>query len=219
MDAITSRAAAAPDAVLARNAASDATAAGDKRGLNRAAMMKLLLEMGRLQDETVRLRARVQELESLADTDPLTDVLNRRAFMRELERLIAQVDRYGGELSLVYFDIDDLKGLNDRLGHEAGDAAIAHVAHTLKRNTRASDLIGRMGGDEFVVALVYAAGAAAQARGADLSTAISETPLKLEGAAVTVRCAWGAHGLRSNDDARSAVAAADAAMYAVKHAA
>ncbi len=182
----------------------------------RAEMLRLLVEMGRLHDEAARLRRRVAELEALADTDPLADVLNRRAFLREFDRMIAHAARYGGAVSLIYLDLDAFKSVNDRFGHAAGDAVIRHVAQILRRRTRASDIVGRMGGDEFTVALSHADHAAALARAFDLCRAIAADPADFEGRAVTVTCTCGAEAVRPGEMAQHVVARADEAMYARK---
>jgi predicted signal transduction protein with EAL and GGDEF domain len=85
-----------------------------------AAMGVLLSEIDDLRAEIGRLKARLAEAEGLADRDALTPVLNRRALLRELGRIQTFVQRYGAAASLVYFDLDGLKGVNDRYGHPAG---------------------------------------------------------------------------------------------------
>lgn len=182
-------------------------------------MVRLLMEMGRLQDEAARLRQRIAELEALADTDPLAEVLNRRAFLREFDRMIAFATRHGGAVSLIYLDLDDFKSVNDRFGHAAGDAVIRHVAALLRANTRACDLVGRMGGDEFTVGLSQADAAAAAARAQDLARTIQRTPAIHDDRPITVTCACGAEAVRPGQSADQVLARADAAMYARKHAA
>src|SRR5581483_1972703 len=103
--------------------------------------------------ELVQANARIVELERLADEDALMPVANRRAFVRELSRMIAFTQRYGLPSSVVYFDINGMKQINDSHGHTAGDAALQHIAKILVDNIRSSDLVGRLGGDEFAVIL------------------------------------------------------------------
>ncbi len=121
-----------------------------------AAVQNLLSEIDELRGEVGRLKGRLAEVEDLADRDALTPLLNRRALLRELARIRTFSQRYGSPASLVYFDLDDLKGVNDRLGHAAGDAALKAVAERLLAHVRESDIVGRMGGDEFAVILVQA---------------------------------------------------------------
>jgi diguanylate cyclase (GGDEF)-like protein len=90
-------------------------------------------------------------LREQARTDPLTGLLNRRAFTERLHDEVARAARYGTPLSLLLLDLDGLKGLNDRAGHHAGDAALRTLARCLHSGSRSADLGARWGGDEFVV--------------------------------------------------------------------
>jgi diguanylate cyclase (GGDEF)-like protein len=118
------------------------------------AIQRLLDEVQQLHEELEGLRERVKSAEALADADPLVPLRNRRSFVRELERMIAYAERQEHSVALLMLDVDDLKPINDRGGHAAGDAAIQQVAATLIDCTRASDLLGRLGGDEFGVVLM-----------------------------------------------------------------
>lgn len=90
-------------------------------------------------------------LQRMSLTDPLTGLANRRHFDKRLREELARCERYSQPLALMFLDIDDLKSVNDRKGHEAGDNAIRAVARTLIRCCRATDLAARIGGDEFGV--------------------------------------------------------------------
>ena len=114
-------------------------------------LASLLAENERLKRELAVVRARVSDLEARADVDPLLDILNRRGFERELKRALAHVKRYGTEAALMFVDLDGFKGVNDRYGHGAGDALLKAVARELVGHVRASDVVGRLGGDEFGV--------------------------------------------------------------------
>jgi diguanylate cyclase (GGDEF)-like protein len=94
------------------------------------------------------------ELAHRARHDPLTDLLNHSAFMRELALELERADRYGHGVTLVFFDFDSFKQINDTLGHREGDRALRRIAELLRADLRRSDLAGRMGGDEFATFLI-----------------------------------------------------------------
>ena len=181
-----------------------------------AAVQTLLTEIDDLRGEVARLKARLAETEGLADRDALTPLLNRRALLRELGRIRTFAQRYGSPASLVYFDLDDLKGVNDRFGHAAGDAAIKAVADRLLANVRESDLVGRMGGDEFAVILVQADHATAEGKAAQLARAIEAEPLNFGDWSAPLHVSWGVREITQDLEPEAIVADADAAMYSRK---
>ena len=89
--------------------------------------------------------------ESLADTDPLTGLANRRFFMEQLERECSRAQRYPEPFTIAYFDLDNFKYVNDTLGHDAGDELLTVVSSTLSSSVRTVDFSARLGGDEFAV--------------------------------------------------------------------
>jgi len=89
--------------------------------------------------------------ESLADTDPLTGLSNRRFFMEQLEREYARMQRYPEPFTIAYFDLDNFKYINDSMGHDEGDALLLAVSTTLSSSIRTVDFAARLGGDEFAV--------------------------------------------------------------------
>ncbi len=108
--------------------------------------------LSQMQDVTERRRHEA-ELRHMADHDPLTGLLNRRAFERELERHVAYVERYGPKGAAIVLDLDHFKTVNDTLGHSAGDELIVRVAQSLRSRLRESDVLARLGGDEFAILL------------------------------------------------------------------
>lgn len=170
-------------------------------------------DVTKLEAEVEALRRRVAELELLADRDPSTPLLNRRAFTRELSRALAFQLRYGGEAAVAFFDLDGLKRINDSYGHGAGDAAIAAVAQTLVDNVRETDVAGRLGGDEFAVLLVQAPLEAGRAKAADLAARIAAEPLVFEGRSIPLSASVGVQALNLDLSPAQILAAADAAMY------
>lgn len=105
----------------------------------------------RIQQLTEALHAANKRLRALARTDELTDVRNRRGLRAALAREFRRAERYGGALSLMLFDVDRFKSVNDRFGHAVGDRALYAVAQALKKSVRGVDVVGRVGGEEFVV--------------------------------------------------------------------
>jgi diguanylate cyclase (GGDEF)-like protein len=182
-------------------------------GLSSEEAARLAAELAFLRGEVARLKARLEEAESLADTDALAPVLNRRAFMRELNRIIAFVGRYQSSAALLYFDLDGFKAVNDRFGHAAGDAALRTAAGRLLAHVRESDIVGRLGGDEFAVILVQADDAAAQAKALFLTRMLAADPVAFDGAEIELQATCGVCMLEPELDAEQALARADAAMF------
>ncbi len=189
----------------------------------RAAITALMGEVDKLRRDLQQSQARIAHLEQLADQDPLTPVANRRAFVRELTRMMAFADRYDAVSSLVYFDLNGLKPVNDSYGHAAGDAVIAYVARVLVQNVRDSDVVGRLGGDEFGVLLAYTDEAGAREKATILAGAVAAQPVDWNGVMIPISVSWGVHTFRNGDKAHEAldaaaqaIDAADRAMYAQK---
>ena len=182
----------------------------------RTALAGLVAERDRLRDELGKARGKIASLERLADEDALTPVANRRAFVRSLTRMIAFTHRYGVPASVVYFDINNMKQINDAYGHPAGDAALRHIATVLQANIRSSDIVGRLGGDEFGVILAQTDEEQAHGKAAALAEAIATTPLNWGGVVLPVSAAYGVHAFTGADDPQRAIEAADRAMYEQK---
>jgi diguanylate cyclase (GGDEF)-like protein len=182
----------------------------------RAVLLRLIEEITGLREQLSISLTRLAEAERQANEDSLAPVSNRRAFLRHLARAIGYVERYGAASSLLYFDLNDLKSINDNHGHAAGDAALIHVAHVLRAHTRSSDVVGRLGGDEYGVLLTHADGAAAAQKATALADAVAARKLVWQQGVIPVRVAYGAHRLGAGEDPQEALAAADRAMYAQK---
>ena len=127
-----------------------------------------------------QLRHTHSQLELLATQDPLTNVLNARAFSHELAQELSRNRRYGRPLALIYLDLDDFKSVNDAHGHATGDAVLRLVADAMRGAVRQADVVGRLGGDEFGVLMPETDGdvahAAANRLGSGIRTVFRGTP-------------------------------------------
>jgi diguanylate cyclase (GGDEF)-like protein len=164
-------------------------------------------------EEAARRRSR--ELESQANTDPLTGLGNLRQLQRSLARIIEMNKRYGHPFGVLLMDIDGLKRINDAHGHQAGDRVLMQVAMTLRRSIRTVDVAARLGGDEFCVLAPEQEPGAAAALAERLSVAVQEEVASPEDPPVTlsigvVSCPT--HGT----EADVLIEEADRAMYRAK---
>ena len=184
----------------------------------RSAIMGLMTEVDSLRRELSETRKRLDEVEKAADQDALLPLLNRRAFVRELTRYIAFTGRYNTPASLIYFDLNHMKQVNDTFGHAAGDAVLAHFAEVLQGHVRDSDSVGRLGGDEFGVLLSHANQDQALKKADVLAEALRAQPALWDGKEINVSFAYGAFELKAGDNADIAMARADEAMYMQKKA-
>jgi diguanylate cyclase (GGDEF)-like protein len=182
----------------------------------RRGLEQLLEEVDRLRRDLEVKQEQLVRMERLADEDPVVSVLNRRAFVRELSRMMAFAERYGAPSSLIYFDIDGMKAINDRFGHAAGDAALRHVVDTLAANVRGADILGRLGGDEFGVVLTHTDEAIGHKKAEDLAGRIADTPIRCAGEAVTVRVSYGVCAFRGGGEPADLLDRADRQMYSRK---
>ncbi len=184
----------------------------------REAMSTLLAEVDTMCGEIEEQRQRISHLEELADQDSLTPVINRRAFVRELTRVVSYGERYATPSSLLYIDLNGLKQINDTYGHPAGDAALMKLATILTEQVRGSDIVGRLGGDEFGILLVHVEEAVAAEKALQLTDIIDSNPLYWESHKIPINVSFGAHTFTGGEDAGDALAAADRAMYVQKNA-
>jgi diguanylate cyclase (GGDEF)-like protein/PAS domain S-box-containing protein len=161
------------------------------------------------------LRQATERLQELARIDPLTGVLNRRAFFEELSARLAQARRHGDRGVLLYLDLDNFKAINDGYGHAAGDLVLKRVAEVLRDGVRTTDLVGRIGGDEFVVWLDRVATVDQGKRIATLQAAIAAAAADYPTAG-GFGASVGVIGTDGGADPEELIGAADAAMYAAK---
>jgi diguanylate cyclase (GGDEF)-like protein len=182
------------------------------------ALAGLMAEIKTLRSGQALLQQRLREAEGLADVDPLSQTLNRRGFLRAMQSSMALAARTGMPTSVVFFDLNGFKQINDRHGHKAGDALLQAVAATLQGQVRGSDSVGRLGGDEFAVLLANAGPEEARRKGASLAAAIARTSVPWGRDALSVTAATGTHTASPGQTPDQVLARADEAMYSDKSA-
>lgn len=166
--------------------------------------------------ENMQLKARIAELERLATIDTLTPLFNRRYLMQELDRWCWRAHRYGGTYGLLYLDVDRLKTVNDTHGHVAGDNVLCAIADALNGATRKSDVVARMGGDEFAILLDSISAERLIEKAASLRKLLTALPVKTAGPTLKVDVSVGYCLIEGGSRASEVLIEADRAMYADK---
>lgn len=182
----------------------------------RTAFNVMVSEIDSLRLDVEQLKLSLAEAEASADHDTLAPIYNRRAFVREAQRVLAMVKRHEVQASLIYFDLNNFKAINDAHGHPAGDAVIRAIGEILIRHTRGSDVVGRIGGDEFAVILTHTDPDAAAAKAEALAATLCTEKVLYNGIPLYVSAAYGITRIGVGDTAEKALARADEAMYADK---
>jgi diguanylate cyclase (GGDEF)-like protein len=180
---------------------------------------RMIAEITALRDKVAKLQERVAQLDQLAHQDSLIDLPNRRGFMRALERLIDRVNRYDEKCAMLFVDIDGLKVINDNFGHKAGDEALIQVARLLVGGVRKSDLVARIGGDEFGILLSHADEANADETATRLVDLIAGCDFAHDGDSLPLSVAIGVSMISGEESPEEVIARADAEMYLRKAAA
>jgi diguanylate cyclase (GGDEF)-like protein len=157
------------------------------------------------------------DLRYLADHDSLTGLLDRRRFRAELDQYVSFSARYGGQGAMMIIDIDDLKRVNDTLGHHAGDNLLRQIAAIMRERVRTTDIVARLSGDEFAVLMPQTNIAGAIQLGEDLRGQIAESARPApEAQAATISVGVTMFGGRGPVGPEAVLAAADEAMYRAK---
>jgi diguanylate cyclase (GGDEF)-like protein len=168
-------------------------------------------------EDTTRRRLERDHLVRLALHDPLTGLANRTLVAQELESALARSCARGSAVGVLYLDLVGFKRVNDTHGHRAGDEILVAVARRLNGSLRASDLAGRLGGDEFLALLGDVADETALGEIARRVSVSVNRPVTVTGARVPVQVSLGAVLSRPDESPADLVGRADAAMYAAKH--
>ena len=174
----------------------------------------------RLSEQNRQLAESVERIQQLASHDDLTGVLNRRAFMQALADERARALRHGGLFAVVMLDIDNFKSINDRFGHQAGDAALKAFCHVVANaGIRSTDRLGRLGGEEFMVLLIALAGVdAARIAAERVRDAIATHDWNRVVPGLSLTASLGVAMFEHGDTAETLVARADRALYSAKDA-
>jgi len=174
---------------------------------------------GRVRDaeaKLVQLHIELDTASAQARHDPLTDALNRKGLDEALQREISRMRRLGGDMALCMLDIDNFKKLNDRLGHQAGDEALVHLAEVARACMRPTDSLARYGGEEFVILMPDTT----QAQGIDVITRLQRELTRrfylADKERVLITFSAGVVVLGEDENGEDAICRADAAMYLAK---
>ena len=182
-------------------------------GVRSADPAALVEENAHLKREIDRLEARVEELDRVAHMDTLVPVANRRGLIRQLEMFIARHQRHGTPAALLFVDVDGLKALNDNFGHKTGDCALVYLANLMISNVRQTDMVARIGGDEFVVLLDHADDESACETASRLADAVAGGDFIHEGHSLPLSVAIGYAMISKGDTPESVLDRADREMY------
>jgi diguanylate cyclase (GGDEF)-like protein len=175
-------------------------------------LARSLVAQGRIALENARLHNLVQRQ---AQTDELTDLANRRQFMSALEQEIARISRFGTPLSLVLFDLDRFKRVNDECGHQVGDLVLRRTADIVRMGIRGTDLAARIGGEEFAILLPGSDAAGAMTFAEKLRSDLGRE-VTVKGVRWPTTASFGVAEFREGMSIETLVGAADRALYRAK---
>jgi diguanylate cyclase (GGDEF)-like protein len=187
---------------------------GSRPGIGLANLLVMATAFGAIALLGARQREWLLRERAISRTDSLTGLLNGRGFYEAAAVELARSSRYRHPLTLVYVDLDDFKGINDRFGHTRGDAVLVAVARALHRACRSTDLVGRLGGDEFVILFPETGRDAAEAALVKLRSRVQEAGSQ-DGSPVTASIGSVSFA-KPPADVEALVHEADTAMYAAK---
>jgi diguanylate cyclase (GGDEF)-like protein len=161
-----------------------------------------------------------EEIYRLTTVDGLTQIYNRRYFLEQLDREVSRAKRYRRELSLIMFDIDRFKNINDTYGHLAGDYVLTQLATVLKGKIRREDVLARYGGEEFAIVLPEIDGPNAASFAEKVRKLIEKAPFKFEDTKISVTVSIGVATASGDEtaDAAALIKRADDKLYEAKEA-
>jgi diguanylate cyclase (GGDEF)-like protein len=177
---------------------------------------QLALLCADLKEQNALLSARVRQLEDEICRDTLTPLFNRRYFEQAVASSIAHCQRYQSRAALLFVDVDDLKLINDTFGHAAGDEALRTVAEVLLGNVRSTDVVARIGGDEFALLLGAISETDVEQKVAQLTAGIAACRIGHGEAIASLSATFGHAFIHPDDEADKVLARADSHMYRLK---
>jgi diguanylate cyclase (GGDEF)-like protein len=169
-----------------------------------------------LEQENLELKSRIAALENLVLLDTLTPLYNRRYFMDMLDRWIWRANRHGADCGILFIDVDQMKAVNDAFGHLAGDNLLISVAQTLRSSVRRSDIVARIGGDEFGILLEKVDAASMPGKASKIANAVAAQPVDHAGHNIVASVSVGFAMIEAHVPASDTLNRADNAMYADK---
>lgn len=187
-----------------------------KMGATLAHLKQAYQKLDQAEDKITTLQNRVVLLETLATTDDLTGLKNRRGFREGFDREIETCKRLGLSGLLVMIDMDNFKAINDTYGHLAGDAVLKLVARTLAGEVRKSDIAARVGGDEFVLMLSNTSKEKAVTRAQMISWQLNNLSLAWYGDVISIQASIGLKEFNGEEKIDNIIQSADATLYANK---
>lgn len=157
-----------------------------------------------------------KKLEYIAMHDTLTDLPNRRSFNEAFGNVIKSYNKQNNNISLLFFDIDDFKNVNDTFGHNAGDKVLKRVAQIINLHVRKTDLFARWGGEEFIISLINLSLCDAKHIAEKLRNSIEDDSILQEIVGYQITASFGLTNIRENDDVESIIKRVDKCMYQAK---
>ncbi len=177
---------------------------------------QLFAFVAQVRQELTEHKARLLRLEHAATIDELTGIANARGFREFMRRTLASASRHDETGVLVYLDVDDLKLVNDRFGHDVGDLVIRRVAEVLALHTRASDFVARLHGDEFAMVLTRVGADQARTLVPAIQARIGNAPIPHDGQSIDVHVSAGLTSYDARSELVELMRRADVAMYREK---
>lgn len=190
---------------------------GRRQAQAEAQMASLNQRLREMEAESAQLRDRVLQERAQALTDTLTGIPNRLAYEERIAAEYARWKRFGTPLALLVWDVDRFKDINDEYGHKAGDKVLKVIARLLAEGVRETDFVARLGGEEFVMVVTGASGAAVLEVADKLRMAVSRCGFHFRGDSVPITISCGIAEFRAGDSVDAVFERADRALYRAKH--